>query len=324
MHAITISKPGEPEVLRWSEAADPEPGPNEVIIDVAASAVNRADALQRQGYYPPPPGASDILGLECSGTVSEIGTAVQAWKVGDEVCALLAGGGYAEKVAVPAVQLLPIPKGIDLIQAAALPEVACTVWSNIVMKAHLSKGEVLLVHGGAGGIGTHAIQVGKALGATVAVTAGTDERLEKCRELGADILINYRDQDFVEIIQQQTQGADVILDNMGASYLDRNIQAMTFNGRLVIIGMQGGVQATVNLGALMAKRGSIISTGLRNRPVEEKAEIVSEVHNKLWPLVENGSVLPIVGKTLPLSQAALAHQAIDGDVFGKIVLVREK
>jgi putative PIG3 family NAD(P)H quinone oxidoreductase len=321
MYAITVREPGGPEALEWTEVPDPKPGAGEVLVEVAASAVNRADLLQRQGYYPPPPGASDIIGLECSGTITELGEGVEGWQVGDEICALLAGGGYAEKVAIPAGQLLPVPAEVDLITAAALPEVACTVWANVVMFGKLGEGDVLLVHGGAGGIGTHAIQVAKALGATVAVTAGSAERLESCRQLGADITINYREQDFVEEIKKATGGANVILDNMGASYLGKNIDALAIGGRLVIIGMQGGVKGELNVGKLMNKRASVFSAGLRGRPLDEKAEIVADVRARLWPLVEDGSVKPIVGQILPMAEAASAHQALEeGSVFGKVLL----
>jgi putative PIG3 family NAD(P)H quinone oxidoreductase len=321
MHAITIREPGGPEVLEWSEVPDPTPGPGEVLLDVAATAVNRADLLQRQGYYPPPPGASDILGLECSGTVAAVGEGVTGWQVGDEVCALLAGGGYAEKVVVPAAQLLPLPDGVDLITAASLPEVACTVWSNVVMLAGLTDGETFLVHGGAGGIGTHAIQVAKALGARVAVTAGSDERLARCAELGADITVNYREQDFVA----EVKSADVILDNMGAKYLARNVDVLNVGGRLVVIGMQGGVKAELDLGKLLRKRATVAATGLRGRPVSgrgSKGEIVASVRQALWPLIAGGRVKPIVHEVLPIQQAADAHRALEssGDVFGKLVL----
>ncbi|SDZ40527.1 putative NAD(P)H quinone oxidoreductase, PIG3 family [Amycolatopsis xylanica] len=321
MYAITIREPGGPEVLEWTEVEDPVPGPGEVLVDVAATAVNRADLLQRQGLYPPPPGVTDTLGLECSGTIAELGEGVEGWQVGNEVCALLAGGGYAEKVAVPAGQLLPVPAEVELLTAGGLPEVACTVWANVVMHGKLGKGDVLLVHGGAGGIGTHAIQVGKALGATVAVTAGSPERLERCRQLGADITINYREQDFVAELKKVTDGADVILDNMGASYLDRNIDALAMNGRLVVIGFQGGVKAELNIGKLLGKRGSVFAAGLRGRPLEEKAAIVSDVRAHLWPLLENGSVKPIVGQVVPLAEASKAHEALaEGSVFGKVIL----
>ncbi|HET6501865.1 MAG TPA: NAD(P)H-quinone oxidoreductase [Amycolatopsis sp.] len=321
MHAITIDQPGGPEVLRWREVPDPRPGAGEVLIETTASAVNRADLLQRQGHYPPPRGASEFLGLECSGTIIELGEGVEGWRVGDEVCALLAGGGYAEKVAVPAVQLLPVPGEVGLVASAALPEVACTVWSNVVMDAGLSAGDVLLVHGGAGGIGTHAIQVGKAVGATVAVTAGSEERLERCRQLGADIAINYREQDFVAELKKHVRGADIVLDNMGASYLDRNIDALATGGRLAIIGMQGGVKGELNIGKLVGKRGRISATTLRARPVEDKGRIVADVRERLWPLVEHGDVRPIIGQVVPLAEAANAHRALEeGGVFGKVLL----
>ncbi|WP_340685859.1 NAD(P)H-quinone oxidoreductase [Amycolatopsis coloradensis] len=321
MYAITIREPGDPDVLEWTEVPDPVAGEGEVVIEVAASAVNRADLLQRQGNYPPPPGASEIIGLECSGTIAEIGEGVEGWRIGDEVCALLAGGGYGEKVAVPAGQLLPLPAEVELLAAAGLPEVACTVWANVVMHAGLSEGEVLLVHGGAGGIGTHAIQVAKALGATVAVTAGSEDRLESCRQLGADIAINYKEQDFVEVLRAETGGANVILDNMGAKYLDRNLDALAMDGKLVIIGMQGGVKGELNIGKVMGKRASLYGAGLRSRPLEQKAAIVADVRERLWPLVEQGSVKPIVGQVVPMAEAAAAHRALeDGTVFGKVLL----
>lgn len=321
MYAITIREPGDPDVLEWTEVDDPVAGQGEVVIDVAASAVNRADLLQRQGLYPPPAGASEILGLECSGTIAEIGDGVEGWRIGDEVCALLAGGGYGEKVAVPAGQLLPAPAEVELLSAAGLPEVACTVWANVVMHARLSEGEVLLVHGGAGGIGTHAIQVAKALGATVAVTAGSEERLESCRQLGADIAINYKEQDFVEVLRAETGGANVILDNMGAKYLGRNVDALTMDGRLVVIGLQGGAKGELNIGKLLGKRGSVYGAGLRARPLEQKAAIVADVRERLWPLVEQNSVKPIIGQVVPMAEASAAHRALEeGDVFGKVLL----
>jgi putative PIG3 family NAD(P)H quinone oxidoreductase len=323
MRAVIASEPGGPEVLSLTELPDPVPGPGEVVVDVAATAVNRADTLQRRGNYPPPPGASDVLGLECSGTISAVGPDVDAWKVGDEVCALLAGGGYGEKVLVPAGQVMPVPEGVDLVTAGALPEVACTVWSNVFMVAGLQPGETLLVHGGAGGIGTMAIQLGKALGARVVTTAGSPEKLELCRELGADVAVNYREQDFVEEVKAATDGhgADVILDNMGAKYLDRNVSALATEGRLVIIGMQGGVKGELNIGKLLVKRGAVIATSLRSRPVEEKAAICSAVVEHVWPLVADGSVRTIVHATLPLGDAGRAHELMEsGDHVGKIVL----
>ncbi|WP_225832558.1 NAD(P)H-quinone oxidoreductase [Streptomyces sp. NK08204] len=324
MHAITIPEPGGPEALVWDEVPDPVPGEGEVLVEVVASAVNRADILQRQGFYNPPPGASPYPGLECSGRIAALGPGVSGWVVGDEVCALLAGGGYAQKVVVPAGQLLPVPAGIGPKQAAALPEVVCTVWSNVFMIAHLRPGETLLVHGGSSGIGTLAIQLAKAVGAKVAVTAGTKEKLERCAELGADVLINYREQDFVAEIDQATAGAgaDVILDNMGAKYLDRNIQALAVNGRLAIIGMQGGVKGELNIGSLLNKRAAISATSLRARPLAEKASIVAAVREHVWPLVAGGRVRPVVDRELPMPQAAEAHRVVEaGGHVGKVLLV---
>ena len=323
MRAVIASEPGGPEVLTLTELPDPVPGAGEVVIDVAATAVNRADTLQRRGNYPPPPGASDVLGLECSGTISAVGADVNDLKVGDEVCALLASGGYAEKVLVPAGQVMPVPQGVDLVTAGALPEVACTVWSNVFMVAGLQPGETLLVHGGAGGIGNMAIQLGKALGARVITTAGSPEKLDLCRELGADVAVNYREQDFVEEVKAATdgRGADVILDNMGAKYLDRNVSALATEGRLVIIGMQGGLKGELNIGKLLAKRGAVIATSLRSRPVEEKAAICSAVVEHVWPLVADGAVRTIVHTTVPLAEAGRAHELMEsGDHVGKIVL----
>lgn len=308
----------------WSEVPDAVAGEGEVLVEVVAGAVNRADLMQRQGFYDPPAGASPYPGLECSGRIVAVGDGVSGWAVGDEVCALLAGGGYAEKVAVPAGQLLPVPKGVDLVAAAALPEVACTVWSNVFMVSHLRPGETLLVHGGSSGIGTMAIQLGKAVGAKVAVTAGSAEKLERCAELGADVLINYREQDFVAEVRGATggAGADVILDNMGAKYLDRNVQALAVNGRLAIIGLQGGVKGELNIGALLAKRGAVTATSLRARPLEEKAAIVAAVREHVWPLVAEGHVKPVVDREVPMSEAGAAHRVVEGSGHvGKVLLV---
>ncbi|MEU6809474.1 NAD(P)H-quinone oxidoreductase [Streptomyces sp. NPDC046831] len=324
MYAITIPEPGGPEALVWDEVPDPVPGEGEVLVDVVASAVNRADILQRQGFYDPPPGASRYPGLECAGRIAALGPGVSGWAVGDAVAALLAGGGYAEKVVVPVGQLLPVPEGIDLRQASALPEVTCTVWSNVFMVAHLRPGETLLVHGGSSGIGTMAIQLAKALGARVAVTAGTKEKLDYCAELGADILINYREQDFVAEIKQATDGAgaDVILDNMGAKYLDRNVQALAVNGRLAIIGMQGGAKGELNIGALLAKRAAISATSLRARPLDEKAAIVAAVREHVWPLLASGEVRPVVDREIPMNEAATAHRVVEeSGHIGKVLLV---
>ncbi|PWI41169.1 NAD(P)H-quinone oxidoreductase [Streptomyces sp. ICBB 8177] len=323
MYAITIPEPGGPEALVWTEVPDPVPGEGEVVVEVVASAINRADLLQRQGFYDPPPGASVYPGMECSGRITEVGPGVTGWTVGDEVCALLAGGGYAQKVAVPYGQLLPVPKGIDLVHAAALPEVTATVWSNVFMVAHLRPGETLLVHGGASGIGTMAIQLAKAVGARVAVTAGSEQKLERCRELGADILINYREQDFVAELKQATDGAkaDVILDNMGAKYLGRNVDALAVNGRLAVIGLQGGTKGELDLGKLLAKRAAVTATSLRGRPLGEKAAIIAAVREHVWPLLENGQVRPVIDRVLPMADAAQGHQVLEeGGHVGKVLL----
>ena len=323
MRAIVASEPGGPEVLSLGEVPDPEPGPGEVLLRVAATAVNRADLLQRQGHYPPPPGASDVLGLECSGTVAAVGEGVEGWSVGDEVCALLAGGGYAEQVVVPAGQVMPLPHGVDLVTAAALPEVACTVWSNVFMVAGLQPGEHLLVHGGAGGIGTFAIQLATALGAHVHTTAGSAEKLKVCADLGAETTINYREQDFVEEVRAATDGhgADVVLDNMGASYLSRNVDVLATEGRLVVIGMQGGSKGEIDLGALLRKRAAVVATALRARPVANKATICAAVVEHVWPLVADGRVKPVVHETRPLAQASDAHRSMEAsDHVGKLLL----
>ncbi len=323
MRAVTTDGAGGPEVLQVAEVPDPEPGAGEVLVKVAATAVNRADTLQRQGVYPPPPGASDIIGLECSGTIAAVGSDVAGWSVGDEVCALLAGGGYAELVAVPAGQLMPVPDGVDLVTAGALPEVVCTVWSNVFMVAGLQRGERLLVHGGAGGIGTVAIQLAAALGAQVFTTAGTEEKRALCRELGADVAIDYREEDFVEVVREHTDGAgvDVVLDNMGGKYLGRNVDALATEGRLVVIGLQGGATGELDLGALLRKRGAVIATSLRGRPVAGKAAICAAVVEHVWPLVADGTLRTIVDSVLPLDQVADAHRRMDeGAHTGKIVL----
>ncbi|MFI9327656.1 NAD(P)H-quinone oxidoreductase [Kitasatospora sp. NPDC052868] len=323
MYAMTIPEPGGPEALVWAEVPDPVPGEGEVLVEVAATAVNRADLLQRQGLYSPPAGSSPYPGLECSGRITALGPGVAGWGVGDEVCALLVGGGYAQKVAVPVGQLLPVPKGLSLEEAAALPEVASTVWSNVFLVAHLRPGETVLLHGGASGIGTMAIQLAKAVGARVAVTAGSAEKLARCTALGADIAIDYREQDFVEVLREATggAGADVILDIMGAKYLQRNVDALAVNGRLVIIGLQGGVQGELNLNTLLRKRGAVIATNLRGRPLAEKAAIVAAVREHVWPLIESGVVKPVVDRVLPLAEAAAGHRVLEqGEQVGKVVL----
>ena len=323
MLAITVPTPGGPEALVAAEVPDPTPGPDEVLLDVVAAGVNRADLLQRQGHYPPPPGAPAYLGLECSGRVAAVGEGVTGWAVGDEACALLSGGGYAARVAVPAGQLLPVPAGVSLVDAAALPEVACTVWSNVFMTAALGPGEWLLVHGGSSGIGTMAIQLAHALGAHVAVTAGSAQKLEVCRSLGAEVLVNYRDEDFVEAVKAATGGAgvDVILDNMGAKYLARNVEALTAYGRLVVIGLQGGTRAELDLGVLLRKRATVVATSLRARPTAEKAAIVAAVREHVWPLIASGAVRPIVHARMPLAQAADAHRLLESSAhIGKVLL----
>jgi putative PIG3 family NAD(P)H quinone oxidoreductase len=323
MKAITIPKPGEAESLVLADVPVPDPRPGEVRISVAAAGVNRADVMQRKGFYDPPPGSSPYPGLEVSGTVDALGEGVEQWSVGDEVCALLVGGGYAEQVCVPATQVLPVPDGVALADAAALPEVACTVWSNVFMTANLLPGQTLLVHGGSSGIGTMAIQLAREIGARVAVTAGSAEKLEACRRLGAEVLINYREQDFVEQIRAATDGAgaDVILDNMGASYLARNVEALAVSGRLVVIGLQGGTTAELNLNTLLRKRAAVIATSLRARPVDEKAAIVAAVREHVWPLVSAGLVRPVVHSRHALADASAAHREMESSRhIGKILL----
>jgi len=321
--AVVATTPGGPEVLSLADLPDPQPGPGEVAIAVVASAVNRADLLQRQGNYAPPPGASDVLGLECSGTIAAVGEGVTDWSVGDECCALLAGGGYADRVVCAAGQVMPVPAGVSLVDAAALPETACTVWSNVFMVAWLRRDEWFLVHGGAGGIGTMAIQLAAAVGARVMTTAGSADKLEQCAALGAEVTIDYKEQDFVAEVRGATDGhgADVILDNMGAKYLGRNVEALATEGRLVVIGMQGGTKGELDLGMLMRKRGAVIATTLRARPVEGKAAICAAVVEHVWPLVADGTVRPIIGARVPMAEAGRAHALMEsGDSSGKILL----
>src|SRR5580700_10038826 len=326
MHAVVISEPGGPEVLQWTEVEDPRPGPGEVLIEVAAAGVNRADMMQRQGFYPPPPGAPPYPGLECSGTIAALGEGVTQWHIDDKVCALLSGGGYAEQVVVPAGQLLPVPKSVTLFEAAALPETVCTVYSNIFLGARLAVGETLLIHGGGSGIGTMAIQLAKHFGARVAVTAGSESKLDACRELGADITINYREDDFVGSLMEATDGhgADVILDIIGASYLTRNVAALAPDGRIANIGMQQGSRAELNLGALMAKRGTIMSTTLRARPAAQKASIVAAVAENVWPVVDSGVIRPVIDTELPMSEAAEAHRIMTASTHTGKILLRAK
>ena len=324
MKAVVITEPGGPDVLRLAEVPDPVPASGEVLIEVAASAVNRADLMQRMGQYPPPPGAPEYPGMECSGTIGAVGAGVDDWRVGDPVAALLAGGGYAEKVAAPAGQLLPIPDGVSLVDAAALPEVTCTVWSNVFMAAGLRPGEMLLVHGGGSGIGTMAIQLARTVGARVAVTAGSQEKLRACAELGAEVLVNYREDDFVQAVREATggRGADVVLDIMGAKYLGRNVDVLAPNGRLVVIGLQGGTRAELDLGKLLSKRSALIATTLRGRPAAEKATIVASVAEHVWPLLADGSIRPVIHARLPMARAADAHRIVaDSAHVGKVLLL---
>lgn len=323
MHAIIVQEPGGPQVLQWGETDNPVVGDDDVLLAVTAAGVNRADLLQREGHYPPPRGASPLLGLEVSGTVTGLGAGVTDWGVGDRVVALLSGGGYAEQVAVPAGQLLPAPPNIDLVTAAALPEVACTVWSNLIMVARLQPGDTLLVHGGGSGIGTFAVQFARALGVTVLVTVGSQRKADAALALGADHAINYREADFVQAVRELTdqRGVDVILDVMGASYLDRNLRAVATGGRIVVIGLQGGSKGELDVGRLLARRASIHGTTLRARSSTEKAAIVAGVREQVWPLVENGQIVPVVHEVIPIAQAARAHQAMaDGESVGKLLL----
>jgi len=325
MKAIVAPQPGGPDVLTLAEVPAPVPGPGEVLIDVVAAGINRADVQQRRGFYPPPAGASAILGLEVSGRIAGFGPNVtRPFSLGDKVVALLTGGGYAEQVAVPAGQVLPLPGGVDVVTAASLPEVAATVYSNLFMTAQLQPGETVLIHGGTGGIGVMAVQLAKAAGARVIATAGSDEKAAMLTGyLGADLAINYRSQDFVELVREHTGGlgANVILDVVGAKYLAQNVQALALYGRLVVIGLQGGTTAELDLGALLAKRAAVIGTTLRARPAEEKATIMDGVRGHVWPLLASGAVKTLVDKTFPLSQAAAAHEYFDsGAHVGKVLL----
>ena len=316
-----MREPGGPGVLELTEVPDPEPGPGEIAIRVRAAGVNRADLLQRQGHYPPPKGASGTLGLEASGQVAEVGAGVDGWSVGDDCVALLAGGGYAERVVVPAGQVTPPPPGIDLITAGGIIEAAATVQSNLA-NANLTAGEILLVHGGAGGIGSFAIPYAKHVGALVITTAGTPEKLDYCRELGADHAISYRG-DWTAGVRAAAgdHGVDVILDNMGAKYLEDHVELLAADGRLMIIGMQGGRQGTLDIGRLMTKRGQLHAASLRARPVEQKAAICRAVVEMVWPLYADGTLAPPAYEVFPLAEAAAAHARMEsGEHTGKIIL----
>ncbi|MEO6943270.1 MAG: NAD(P)H-quinone oxidoreductase [Lacisediminihabitans sp.] len=324
MIAMTVPVPGGPDSFRMTELADPRPGPGEVLIAVAAAGVNRADVFQRLGHYPSPPGFPDWPGLEVSGTIVETASDVTGWSVGQPVCALLSGGGYASLAVAPTSQLLPIPAGVDLVDAAALPEAMATVWSNVFLDADLRAGETLLVHGGSGGVGTVAVQLARTFGCLVAVTAGSSDKLAACARLGADILINYRTDDFVERMLEASdgRGADVILDAIGGDYLERDLRALAPHGRIAVIGNQSGTQSTIDLRSLMGKWASIHGTTLRARPATEKAAIVESVLANAWPLVETGQVIPVVDTRMPLADAALAHERMESSVhIGKLLLV---
>ncbi|MDR7085448.1 putative PIG3 family NAD(P)H quinone oxidoreductase [Aeromicrobium panaciterrae] len=321
MRAVVVSQPGNVDALEVVDLPVPEPGPGEVLIEVTAAGVNRADLMQRMGLYDPPPGATPVLGLECSGSIAAVGEGVTDLPPGTQVCALLSGGGYAEYVAVPAGQVAVVPRGVSLLDAAGLMEVACTVWSNVFMMGKLENGETLLAHGGGSGIGTMAIQLGKAFGARVAVTVGSEEKAAFCRELGADIVINYREQDFADVLKEQGVTADVILDIMGAKYLAANISVLSTAGRLVIIGLQGGLRGELDIGALLTKRAAVMATSLRARPTAEKAAIVSAMVAQVWPLVADGTVRPIIHATYPLEGVRAAHQVLeDSSHTGKVLL----
>jgi len=323
MICVEIAEPGGPDVLRAVERPDPMPGPGDVLIRVAAAGINRPDVLQRRGAYPPPPGASDIPGLEVAGTIAAIGDRVSDWRVGDRVCALVAGGGYASMCVAPAPQCLPVPTSLDLIAAAAIPETFFTVWTNVFDRGHLQPGETALFHGGTSGIGTTAIQLAVARGSTVYATAGSDEKCRACEALGAAKAINYRTQDFVQAIRELTngRGVDVILDIMGGDYLPRNLAALATDGRVVQIGLLGGDSSTIDLRRVLGRRLTITGSTLRPRPVGEKGEIASALKREVWPLLERGTVKPIVHKVFPLAQASDAHRLMESsEHIGKIVL----
>jgi putative PIG3 family NAD(P)H quinone oxidoreductase len=324
MRAIEVTEPGEPEVLVIGERAVPPLGADDVLIRVAAAGVNRADVMQRRGNYPPPPGASDVLGLEVSGVVAAVGAAVSGWRVGDAVCALLAGGGYAEYCAVPAPQCLPVPGGIDLVDGAALPEVVLTVWTNVFERGRLASGETLLVHGGSSGIGTMAIQLARAFGARVFVTAGSAEKCAACETLGADRAVNYRETDFVEAVRTAAgdRGVDVVLDMVGCDYLQKNLDLLNIEGRLVIIALMSGARAEIDLATLMRRRLMVTGSTLRARSVAEKSAVVDAARERVWPLLETGRVRPVIYQRLPLAQAADAHRLMESSShIGKLLLV---
>jgi putative PIG3 family NAD(P)H quinone oxidoreductase len=324
MLAVVVTEPGPPDVLAVYEVEDPVATSGQVVIDVAATALNRADLLQRVARFDPPSDAPAWPGLECAGVITEIGEGVTDWSIGDRVCAILSGGGYAQRVAAPARQLLPVPDNVDLTEAAALPMAVCTAWDNMLTTGRLRSGEVVLIHGGSSGVGTMAIQLAREVGARIAVTAGSAAKLDFCAELGAEILINYRDDDFVSIVRARTDGhgADVILDNMAASYLSRNVDVLAATGRLVVIGFMGGTKAELDLEVLHRKRGSIIAATLRRRSADEKAAVVEDVHTNVWPMLEAGRIKPVVTARFTFAEASRAHQLLeDGGHGGKVLLI---
>lgn len=323
MKQIVVSAPGGPDVLVLRDAPVPRPGPGEVLIRVGAAGVNRADLMQREGNYPPPPGASDVLGLEVAGTVAAVGPDAGTWQAGDAVCALLTGGGYAEYCLAPAPQCLPVPPGLSVTEAAAAPEACFTVWANVFQRGRLTAGETLLMHGGSSGIGTTAIQMGKALGARVFATAGSDAKCAECLSLGADAVINYRREDFVARVKEFTdgRGVDVILDMVGGDYFQKNTDALAVEGRLVFIATQQGSKVEFDFRPLMTKRLSIMGSTLRPLPIAQKGAIAREVQERVWPLLASGQIRPIVDSTFPLADAADAHRRMEsGAHIGKIVL----
>ncbi|GAB2301143.1 hypothetical protein Dimus_035176 [Dionaea muscipula] len=324
MKAIVITSPGGPEVLELQEVEEPQINDHEVLIKIEAAGVNRADTLQRRGGHPPPKGIVPYPGLECAGVIEQVGKGVTRWKVGDQVCALLSGGGYAEKVVVLDSQVLPVPPGISLKDAASFPEVACTVWSTVFMMSKLSAGETFLIHGGSSGIGTFAIQIAKFYGIRVFVTAGNEEKLAFCKDLGADVGINYKTEDFVARVKEETggKGVDVILDSVGGPYFQRNLDSLNYDGRLFLIGTLGGATVQVNLGSLFARRLTVQAAGLRVRTPENKAVIVSEVEKNVWPAIAAGKVKPVIYKHFPLSETAEAHKLLESSQhIGKILLL---
>lgn len=326
MIAIAIREPGGPDVLVPVERPVPQPATSEILIQVAAAGVNRPDIMQRQGRYSPPPGVSDIPGLEVAGTVAAVGADVSGWSVGDRVCALLAGGGYAEYCVAPAPQCLPVPEGLDFAHAAGLPEVMFTVWTNVFERGRLSAGESILVHGGSSGIGTAAIQLARAHGARVFATAGSEEKCRACEGIGAERCINYRDTDFVPAVKALTQdrGVDVVLDMVGGDYMQRNIDVLAMEGRLVQIAQLGGYRSTINTIPILQRRLTITGSTLRPRTVEEKGRIARAVHEHVWPLVESGAVRVLIHRTFPLAHAAEAHRVMESSVHvGKLILLVE-